>query len=80
MMPRAPEADQPQRSLEAGESALSEVSRRFVFESFNKDIEIFINLDHTRRIVCGIVFNHPFADNVVDAAALRNTILNGSAR
>lgn len=70
MMPRAPEADQPQRSLEAGESALSEVSRRFVFESFNKDIEIFINLDHTRRIVCGIVFNHPFADNVVDAAAL----------
>ena len=70
MRPRAPEADQPQRSLEAGESALSEVSRRFVFESFNKDIEIFINLDHTRRIVCGIVFNHPFADNVVDAAAL----------
>ena len=70
MMPRAPEADQPQRSSEAGESALSEVSRRFVFESFNKDIEIFINLDHTRRIVCGIVFNHPFADNVVDAAAL----------
>ena len=70
MMPRAPEADQPQRSLEAGESALSEVSRRFVFESFNKDIEIFINLDHTRRIVCGIVFNHPFANNVVDAAAL----------
>ena len=70
MMPRAPEADQPQRSSEAGESALSKVSRRFVFESFNKDIEIFINLDHTRRIVCGIVFNHPFADNVVDAAAL----------
>ena len=70
MMPQAPEAEQPQRSSEAGQSALREISRRFVFESFNKDIEIFINPDHTRRIVCGIVFNHPFANNVADAAAL----------